>query len=100
METKLTDELFEQLATLSKLELTDSKKTGLREDLAQMLTYVDKLGELCTEDTPPLSHFPAQSASPLREDIPCPYPQPEQFVALAPGRDASYYIVPSTLHNG
>ncbi len=114
MEYKLTDELLEQLATLSKLEITNSDKTELRKDLTQMLTYVDKLGELCTDDTLPLTHFPectllldaGPSASSdsvqslrLREDIPCPQSHPEQFIALAPKQEAPYFVVPNTFHN-
>lgn len=116
MENKLTDELLEQLATLSKLELNDSDKTELRKELEQMLAYVDTLSGLCTDDTLPLTHFPefirqldaesfaasgsAPSVLRLREDIPDPQPQPEELIALAPKRDFSYYIVPNTLHNG
>ena len=78
MENKLTDELLEQLATLSKLELNDSDKTELREELAQMLAYVDTLNGLRTDDTPPLTHFP-ECVCPLDTDrsassgcAPCP----------------------------
>lgn len=110
MNNKLTDELLEQLATLSKLEVSDSDKTELRKDLAQMLAYVDKLRELNTEGTPPLTHFPectrkldtvcaatsASSSSELRKDVPCQQPDSEQFVTLAPKQADGHYVVPNT----
>ena len=112
MKSKLSDTVLEQLATQSKLELTDSDKTELRRDLVQMLTYVDKLRELNTEDSPTLTHFPecickidtvrsvssapAQSSSPLREDIPGSQLPSELLLSLAPRKDDRYYIVPNT----
>ena len=112
MDNFLSDELLEQLATLSKLELAASDKQELRSNLAQMLSYVDKLSELCTDDSLPLSHFPecsfpldallSGSSGPvhsipgLREDTPCPQAHPESFTALAPKQKDGYYIVPNT----
>ena len=112
MDNFLSDELLEQLATLSKLELADSDKQELRSNLTQMLSYVDKLRELGTEDISPLSHFPecscrldatlsgttapAPSIPGLREDIPCPQTHPETFTSLAPKQEGGYYIVPNT----
>ena len=106
---------MDQLATLSKLELADSDKIELHKDLEQMLTYVDRLSQLNIENTLPLTHFPecirqidsdcavssasVQSVPLLRSDTPRPSLHPEQFTALAPKQDASYYIVPNTFHN-
>jgi len=116
MDHRLTDTVLEQLATLSKLELTDTNKTELCKDLEQLLTYVDKISELSTDDTLPLTHFPETICRPdaenpvatttplqpgpkLREDIPCPDTHPEQLIALAPNQKDSYYIVPNSLHS-
>ena len=110
MNNTLTDELIEQLATLSKLELSDADKTKLRKELAQMLAYVDQLSKLNTEGILPLTHFPectrqldtvctatsAPAIPQLREDIPCSQPGPEQLVALAPRKSDGYYVVPNT----
>lgn len=115
MTNKLTNELLEQLATLSKLELTDTNKTELCKDLEQLLAYVDKISELSTDDTLPFTHFSectchldadnhsvTDTLLPppgLREDIPRPAAHPEQLVALAPKQTESYYIVPNTFQN-
>ena len=107
MDNKLTDTSLEQLATLSKLNLSDSTKEDMRRDLSQLLAYVDKLNELNTENLPPLTHFSecilpfhdGSSVSGLRKDLPSPSPAPEQLVSLAPKHADSYYIVPNTLSN-
>ena len=107
MEQKLSDELLEQLANLSKLELSGTDKQELRNSLEQMLHYVDRLRDFSTNDTLPLTHFPEitgqiDSNRPLpslREDIPRHTPHPEQFTVLAPKQSDSYYVVPNSLIN-
>lgn len=116
MDHRLTDNVFEQLATLSKLELTDTNKPELCKDLEQLLAYVDKINALSTDDAVPLTHFPETICHPvaetptatiaplqptpgLREDIPHPDAHPEQLVALAPNQKDSFYIVPNSLHS-
>lgn len=116
MDHRLTDNIFEQLTTLSKLKLTDTNKTELCKDLEQLLAYVDKISELSIDGTLPLTHFPEtfchlgtecptastvplHPAPELRSDTPHLDIQPEQLVALAPKQRDSYYIVPNTLQN-
>jgi len=107
MRQKLSNELLEQLANLSKLDLTGTDKQDLQKSLEQMLHYVDKLRELSTGDTLPLTHFPELTRhldknlpeALLREDVPCHTPHPEQLVALAPKQSEAYYVVPNSLNN-
>lgn len=103
---KLTDQLLEQLATLSKLNLTDADKTDLGHGLSQMIAYIDKLKELCTDETLPLTHFPelipecdANGIKELREDTPSPFSFAQQLISLAPEQTGSYYTVPNAIDN-
>lgn len=124
MDARLNDTVLEQLATLSKLEITDTDKAELCQNLEQLLAYVAKISELSTDDILPLTHFPEctchlddsvqlvaallppvpeqrkDTAFPgLREDTPCPDTNPEPLAALAPKRIDSYYIVPGTFQS-
>lgn len=124
MDDRLNGTVLEQLATLSKLEITDAGKTELCQNLEQLLAYVTKISELSTDDILPLTHFPEctchldDSIQPaaallppipehhqgtpipgLREDTPCPDTNPELLTALAPTRIDSYYIVPGTFQS-
>lgn len=107
MEQKLSNELLEQMANLSKIELTGTDKQELQKSLEQMLHYVDKLRDLSTDDSLPLTHFPEitgqldsnHSVPSLREDVPRHTPHPEQLTALAPKQSDSYYVVPNSLIN-
>lgn len=105
MKHQLTDELLEQLATLSKLDLETTERTSLYQGLKEILTYVEKINDLNTDNIPPLTHFPectkridGSTDSPLRKDYVFRETHPEQLLALAPRQSASYYIVPNTFN--
>lgn len=107
LNSKLTEQLLEQLATLSKLEITEAEKPELLSGLEQMIAYVDKLTGLSTDDTAALTHFPEflQETGPdtvaaLRPDVPQSFPCPEQLLSAAPRQEGSYYVVPNPIeHN-
>ena len=51
-----------------KLELSESEKEDAKKDMASMLDYIDKLGELDTTGVEPMSHvFPVNNV--MREDV-------------------------------
>ena len=43
-----SDETIEYVGILAKLELSDEEKEAAKKDMASMLDYIDKLGELDT----------------------------------------------------
>ncbi len=49
-------EEVERIAELAHLDLDDAEIEALREDLAEILAYVDKLEELDTEGVEPTTH--------------------------------------------
>lgn len=104
MNTPLTDELLEQLATLSQLDLESTDKTALCHGLEEILSYVDKINELHIDDNPPahfrenISWLDDSTTSPLRKDIICSQAHPEHLLSLAPKQSGSYYIVPNTFN--
>ena len=57
-----------RLKSLAKLHLTEDEKEKSRQDLQQMLDYVDMLNQLDTSDVEPLTHiFPIKNV--FREDV-------------------------------
>ena len=107
MENKLDSKTFEQLANLAKLDPAYTDKQDLQQSLEQMLHYIDKLHDLCTDSSIPLTHFTEVTCrldrtppgTVLREDVPFLTPHPEQLVSLAPKQSESYYSVPNSLGN-
>ena len=68
MANVISDETIEYVGILAKLELSDEDKENAKKDMASMLDYIDKLGELDTEGIEPMSHiFPVQNV--MREDV-------------------------------
>lgn len=104
MNTPLSDELLERLATLSQLDLESTDKTALYHGLEEILSYVGKINELHIDDNPPahvgenISRLEDILTSPLRKDIICLEAHPEHLLSLAPKQSASYYIVPNTFN--
>ena len=82
------------IARLARLHLDDHEIESLRTDLAQILGYVDKLGELDTRDVPPTAQI-AVEAAPLREDERAPGLEIEQALAEAPRHGERAFAVPA-----
>ena len=56
MANVISDETIEYVGILAKLELSDEEKEAAKKDMASMLDYIDKLGELDTTGVEPMSH--------------------------------------------
>ena len=62
MANVISDETIEYVGILAKLELSESEKEDAKKDMASMLDYIDKLGELDTTGVTPMSHvFPVNN---------------------------------------
>ena len=67
MANVISDETIEYVGILAKLELSESEKEDAKKDMASMLDYIDKLGELDTTGVEPMSHvFPVNNV--MRKD--------------------------------
>jgi len=63
----ISREQTEHVAHLSRLHLSDAELDHLSADLAHILAYVDKLGELDTDGVEPMLHA-IEGAQPMRPD--------------------------------
>ena len=62
MAEMITDKTMDEIEILAKLHLTEDEKEKSRQDLQQMLDYVDMLNQLDTSDVEPLTHiFPIKN---------------------------------------
>ena len=57
MAEMINDKTMDEIEILAKLHLTDEEKEKSRNDLQQMLDYVDMLNKLDTSDVEPLTHI-------------------------------------------
>ena len=91
----ISDETIDYVGILSKLEITGDEKEQARKDIAEMLDYIDQLGELDTADVEPLTHV-MTTGNVLREDIVTNGDMHEDTLANAPEVQDQMLAVPKT----
>jgi aspartyl-tRNA(Asn)/glutamyl-tRNA(Gln) amidotransferase subunit C len=93
---KLSKEEVLHIAKLSRIELKEEEVEKFREQLSEILTFVEKLNELDTEGIDPkFSVIPPENV--LREDVPgMSLPRGKTFLN-APETDGEYFIVPKVV---
>jgi aspartyl-tRNA(Asn)/glutamyl-tRNA(Gln) amidotransferase subunit C len=95
-EPKITMKEVDDVARLSRLELTDAEKERMRRELDGILSYIDKLRALDTEGIPPTSHA-VPITNVMREDEPRPSLPQDEMLANAPDRSGEFFRVPKIL---
>ena len=96
MANVIDDATIEYVGILAKLELSDEEKEQAKKDMASMLDYIDKLGELDTTGIEPMSHvFPGENV--MREDVVTNGDGSEETLANAPERHDTSFVVPKTV---
>lgn len=95
MANVIDDATIEYVGILAKLELSDEEKEQAKKDMASMLDYIDKLGELDTAGVEPMSHvFPVQNV--FREDVVTNGDERDQILSNAPEERDGMFVVPQT----
>ncbi|HEY4911143.1 MAG TPA: Asp-tRNA(Asn)/Glu-tRNA(Gln) amidotransferase subunit GatC [Methylomirabilota bacterium] len=84
------------VARLSRLTLTDAEKERMRRELDGILSYIDKLRALDTEDVPPTTHA-VPMTNVMREDEPRPSLSQDEMLANAPDRSGEFFRVPKII---
>lgn len=96
---KITDEQVQHVAKLARLSLDDQAVARMRDELTQILGYVDKLGELDVDDVEPMAHA-HDLTNALRVDEPTGGLSPAEALRNAPDADEPFFKVPKVLGQG
>ncbi len=91
-------ETVDKIAHLGRLDLTDEEREQFAGQLAEILEYVDMLGELDTDDVEPFMHA-AAADNVFREDEPHASRPPEAALANAPQRKGDFFRVPRVVES-
>jgi aspartyl-tRNA(Asn)/glutamyl-tRNA(Gln) amidotransferase subunit C len=86
------------VARLARLHLTDDESERLREQLSAILSYIDKLRALDTEQVEPTSHA-VPLVNVMRDDAPEPCLPAEAVLANAPDRQEDFFRVPRIIED-
>lgn len=96
MANVITDETIEYVGILAKLELSDEEKEQAKQDMGNMLDYIDKLNELDTAGVEPMSHVFAVN-NVFREDVVTNGDTHEEILKNAPEQKDDSFVVPKTV---
>ncbi len=88
----------EHVARLSRLALSDAEIEKMREQLAAILTHIDTLRVLDTEQVEPTSHaVPMENV--MRDDTPAASLPQDAMLANAPDRSTDFFRVPRIIED-
>lgn len=80
---QLSREDIEKLSLLARIELTEEEKEKYRNEITQVLDYVEQLNEVNTEGVVPIAHVTGLFQE-LREDMVQPTAGAADLIAQAP----------------
>jgi aspartyl-tRNA(Asn)/glutamyl-tRNA(Gln) amidotransferase subunit C len=86
----------EKVALLARLRLSETELETITGQLAQIVGYVDQLGEVNTEGIEPMAHA-IEVANVFRSDQVSPSLPRDEALANAPHHDDRGYLVPAVL---
>ncbi len=96
MKNEISDETIEYVGILAKLDLSDEEKEQAKQDMGNMLDYIDKLNELDTSGVEPMSHvFPVDNV--FREDVVTNGDESVAMLKNAPQSKENQFQVPVTV---
>ncbi|MDI1355427.1 MAG: Asp-tRNA(Asn)/Glu-tRNA(Gln) amidotransferase subunit GatC [bacterium] len=96
MANKIDIKTVDEIAHLARLEFDEVAKAGIVNDLNRMLTFVDKLNELDTDNVKPLIYM-TEEQNILRRDEPEITLSQKEALKNAPKKDSDYFKAPKVI---
>lgn len=93
---KISQEEARHVALLARLALSPQEEEAFTDQLDEILTYIEKLGELNTNAVEPTAHA-VEVPTPLREDQVRNQADVEALLRNAPERDGAFFKVPKII---
>lgn len=93
---KITDEIVDHIAHLARLEFEGEAKEAIRQDLENIVSFMDVLRQVDTENVEPLI-FMSDEINRLREDVAEMTLTQSEVLKNAPKKDSDYFRIPKVL---
>ena len=93
---KLDESTVDRIAYLSKLEFNKEEKKAILNDMNQMLSFIETLQEVDTENVDPLIHM-TEDVNVLRADDAITATSQKEALENAPSKDSTYFKIPKVL---
>ncbi len=87
---------IEKIAHLARINISESEVTQLEEKLVGIMSLIDKMQAVNTDNIEPMSHA-LDISQPLRKDIVTESDIREKILQLAPETEGSLFIVPQVI---
>jgi aspartyl-tRNA(Asn)/glutamyl-tRNA(Gln) amidotransferase subunit C len=87
---------IEKITYLARLNLSESEKEKYLDQINQILTYIEKLNELDTEDVEPLSH-PIEITNVFRDEVLKESLSQKKSLENAPFKTGKFFIAPKVV---
>lgn len=96
MANKINSKTVDEVAHLARLEFSDEAKVEIENDMNRMLSFVDKLNELNTDNIEPLIYMNTET-NVMRADEPIKSLTQKEALKNAPKKDSDYFKVPKVI---
>ena len=93
---KITDEIVDHIAHLARLKFEGDKKIAIKQDMENIISFMDKLADLPTDNVEPLI-FMNDAVNVLREDVAKITLTQAEALKNAPKKDSDYFRIPKVL---
>lgn len=95
--SQLDQETIKMLTRLSRIECSEDECSSLLEDLSKIITYVEQLDEIDTENVQPCNHVLTEVSNVMRDDETGKTLSRETFLANAPSHVGGMIKVPPVI---
>jgi aspartyl-tRNA(Asn)/glutamyl-tRNA(Gln) amidotransferase subunit C len=93
---QIDKDTLRKIAHLARLELDESQEDKMIEDLNEIISWVEQLNEVDTENVEPITNM-SQEVNAFREDEVKPHLSREKALRNAPKHDGTFFQVPKFL---
>lgn len=93
---KITDETVDHIAHLARLEFEGEAKTAIKQDMENIISFMEVLQQVDTENVEPLI-FMSDEINRLREDVAEVTLTQAEVLKNAPKKDSDYFRIPKVL---
>ena len=95
--SQLDKETIQQLTRLCRIDCTEEEQDSLLKDLKKILSFIEQLQEVNTDDIPPCNHVLQEISNVFREDSVGQTLNRDVFLANAPSHIGGMIRVPPVI---
>ena len=92
----ITSADIDKIANLAKLDLSEAEREKFASQLSDIVSYIEKLNQLNTDDVKPLAHV-NDLTNVFREDKARPSMEKQDVFKNSPQHDDEFFLVPKVI---